>query len=105
MAQQTRTNLAVAGTGGRVQRPSLATRAAPACIGLLLGLLALGPGLGPGYLLSYDMVFVPRPPFNALVLGTSGTLPRAVPSDAVIAALARVLPADVAQKLALLAIF
>jgi hypothetical protein len=105
MAQQTRTNLAVAGTGGRVQRPSLPTRAAPACLGLLLGLLALGPGLGPGYLLSYDMVFVPRPPFNGLVLGTSGTLPRAVPSDAVIAALARVLPAELVQKLALLAIF
>jgi hypothetical protein len=73
--------------------------------GLCLGLLALGPGLLPGYLLSYDMVFVPSPPFNGAVLGTSGTLPRAVPSDATVATLARLLPADVVQKIVLLAIF
>jgi hypothetical protein len=76
-----------------------------AVAGLLLGVLALGPGVLPGYLLSYDMVFVPSPPFNAAVLGTSGALPRAVPSDAVVAALARVIPADAVQKLILLAIF
>ena len=51
------------------------------------------------------MVFVPRPQFNAVVLGTSGALPRAVPSDAVMAVLARALPADLVQKLVLLAIF
>jgi hypothetical protein len=78
---------------------------AAAAAGLLLGLLALGPGLLPGYLLSYDMVFVPRPPFNAAVLGTSGALPRAVPSDAVVAALARAVPADAVQKVILMAIF
>ena len=78
---------------------------AGAVTGLCLGLLALGPGLLPGYLLSYDMVFVPRPAFNGAVLGTSGTLPRAVPSDAVVAALARLLPADAVQKGLLLAIF
>ncbi len=76
-----------------------------ACVGLVLGMLALGPGLLPGYLLSYDMVFVPAPQFNAAMLGTAGTLPRAVPSDAVVAAIARALPADVVQKLVLLAIF
>src|SRR5580700_1838337 len=76
-----------------------------ACVGLCLGLLALGPGLLPGYLLSYDMVFVPSPAFNGAVLGTSGTLPRAVPSDAVMAALARIAPADLVQKGVLLAIF
>jgi hypothetical protein len=92
------------GTAG----PAAATRRATvagAVAGLCLGLLALGPGLLPGYLLSYDMVFVPRPPFNGSVLGTSGTLPRAVPSDAVIATLARALPADAVQKIVLLAIF
>jgi hypothetical protein len=73
--------------------------------GLCLGLLAVGPGLLPGYLLSYDMVFVPSPPFNGAVLGTSGTLPRAVPSDAAVATLARLLPADAVQKIVLLAIF
>jgi hypothetical protein len=76
-----------------------------ALAGLLLGLLALGPGLGRGFLLSYDMVAVPRQPFTAAMFGWGGALPRAVPSDAVAAAAARVLPADIVQKLFLLAIF
>ena len=73
--------------------------------GLALGLLALGPGIAPGYLLSYDMVFVPDPSFTATTFGLTGTLPRAVPSDAVVALLAQVLPADLVQKLVLLLIF
>lgn len=104
MTEQTRTNVA-AGTGPPVPRRRPVVRLVPACTGLVLGLLALGPGLRPGYLLSYDMVFVPRPPFNAAVLGTSGELPRAVPSDAVMAALASLVPADLVQKLVLLAIW
>ena len=71
--------------------------------GLCLGLLALGPGLRRGFLLSYDMVFVPREPFAAAMPGLAP--PRAVPSDLVIAAASRVLPADIVQKLVLLAIF
>jgi hypothetical protein len=71
--------------------------------GLGLGLLALGPGLGRGFLLSYDMVVVPREPFTAALPGLAP--PRAVPSDLVIAAASRVLPGDVVQKLVLLAIF
>jgi hypothetical protein len=71
--------------------------------GLCLGLLALGPGLGRGFLLSYDMVFVPREPFAAAMPGLAP--PRAVPSDLVIAAASRVLPGDIVQKLVLLAIF
>ena len=71
--------------------------------GLCLGLLALGPGLRRGFLLSYDMVFVPRMPFSTALPGLAP--PRAVPSDLVIAAASRVVPGDVAQKLVLLAIF
>jgi hypothetical protein len=74
-------------------------------LGLGLGLLALGPGLRRGFLLSYDMIFVPRQPFTATMSGLAGGPPRAVPSDAVVAAAARVLPADVVQKAVLLAIF
>ena len=74
-------------------------------LGLVLGLLALGPGLRRGFLLSYDMVVVPREPFSAAMVGLAGGPPRAVPSDAVLAAASRVLPADIAQKLVLLAIF
>jgi hypothetical protein len=74
-------------------------------VGLVLGLLALGPGLARGFLLSYDMVFVPREPFTAAMAGLSGGPPRAVPSDAVVAVASRVLPADIVQKIILLAIF
>ena len=49
--------------------------------GLVLGLLALGPGLRRGFLLTYDMVFVPREPFSAALPGLAP--PRAVPSDLV----------------------
>ena len=74
-------------------------------MGLGLGLLALGPGLPRGFLLSYDMVAVPREPFTATMFGLAGGPPRAVPSDAVLAVFSRVLPADIAQKLVLLSIF
>ena len=57
----------------------------PALVGLGLGVLALGPGLRRGFLLSYDMVFVPRMPFSAALLGLTGGPPRAVPSDAAVA--------------------
>jgi hypothetical protein len=76
-----------------------------ALAGLLLGPLALGPALGRGFVLSYDMVFVPDPPFSSALLGLSGGPARPVPSDAVVAVAARVLPADVLQKIILLAIF
>jgi hypothetical protein len=49
------------------------------------------------------MLFVPREPFAAALPGLAP--PRAVPSDLVAAVASRVLPADVVQKLALLAIF
>jgi hypothetical protein len=77
----------------------------PALAGLGLGLLALGPGLGRGFLLSYDMVFVPRMPFSAALIGLTGGPPRAVPSDAVVAVASLLMPADVLQKLILLLIF
>ncbi|HEV3067801.1 MAG TPA: hypothetical protein VGY50_08145 [Streptosporangiaceae bacterium] len=84
---------------------ALAARAWPALAGLGLGALALGPGLRRGFLLSYDMVIVPRQPFTAALAGLAGGPPRAVPSDAVVAVASRVLPADLVQKLLLLSIF
>ncbi|HEY0541880.1 MAG TPA: hypothetical protein VGD53_26160 [Actinoallomurus sp.] len=73
--------------------------------GLVLGALAIGPGLAPGFVLSYDMVFVPRPAFSRATFGLTGMLPRHVPSDAVVTALSHLAPADVVQKAILLAIF
>ncbi|MEV4242351.1 hypothetical protein AB0J63_02965 [Streptosporangium canum] len=78
-----------------------AERSAPALLGLLLALLALGPALGPGFVLRYDMVFVPDPP---LTLPGEG-FPRAVPSDLVVALLSRIAPDQMVQKAVLIGIF
>jgi hypothetical protein len=83
--------------------PSPMRRYAAAFAGLLLGLLALGPGLRRGFLLSYDMVFVPHESFAAALPGLSPA--RNMPSDPVVAAASRILPADIVQKGFLLAIF
>jgi hypothetical protein len=77
----------------------------PALTGLALGLLALGPALGPGFVLTFDMVFVPQPPIGAADIGAGGGPPRAVPSDLVVALLARIVPAAALQKVILIAIF
>lgn len=65
---------------------------------MLLAGLMLGPALGPGLVLSYDMVWVPdltlRPDFWGL--GTSQ--PRAVPSDAVVAMLDELVGGQLLQK-------
>lgn len=67
---------------------------------LLVGLL-LGPALGAGYVLSYDLVFVPQQALRGDFLGLGTGLPRAVPGDAVVAVLDNVVPAMLLQKLAL----
>lgn len=73
----------------------------PALVGAGLAALALGPALGWGFVLRYDMVFVPDPP----LLPDTGGFPRAVPSDLVVALLSRVLPGEIVQKALLVAIF
>jgi hypothetical protein len=77
----------------------------PALTGLILGLLALGPALSGGFVLSYDMVFVPGPPVGYADLGLDGSPPRAVPSDLVVALAAKIIPASLVEKLILIAIF
>ena len=77
-------------------------RAVPAAWSSLLAVLLLGPALGPGYVLSFDMVWVPDLVLRADVLGVGTGLPRAVPSDAVVAVLDEVLPGALLQDLVLL---
>lgn len=67
----------------------------------VLPLLLLGPALGPGYVLSYDMVWVPDLSLRSDFLGLGTALPRAVPSDAVVSLLDEVVPGAVLQKLVL----
>ncbi len=70
-----------------------------------LATLALAPLLARGYVLVYDMVFVPRTQLTGELLGLGTSVARAVPSDLLVALGSRALPADVLQKLLLLAIF
>ena len=89
-----------AATGGtRVARWH---RYVPFAWSLVLSLLLLGTALGRGYVLSYDMVWVPDLAMRPSFLGLSSTLPRAVPSDAVVAVLDEVVPGMLLQKLVLL---
>jgi hypothetical protein len=70
---------------------------------VILALLMLGPALGPGYVLSYDMVWVPDLALRPDFLGVGSGLPRAVPSDAVVATVDEVVPGMLLQKVVLLA--
>ncbi len=72
-----------------------------------LALAVLAPLVRRGYVLTYDMVWVPRLDLDRPEVWGLGTgLPRAVPSDAVAALLGKVLPAEVVQRLVLfLALF
>ncbi len=67
-----------------------------------LAAVVLGPALGPGHLLRQDLVSVPRPVFTVDTFGVGDRLPRAVPWDAVVAAVARVLPSGYPVALAAL---
>lgn len=58
--------------------------------------------LARGFALTHDMVFVPGQPFKAGWLGLDGSVPRAVPSDALVAAVEVGVPGDLLQKAILL---
>lgn len=69
---------------------------------LVLVSLIWWPLLAPGYVLSYDMVWVPRlDPARPEWWGSGTSLPRAVPSDAVLAVAGLVLPMAIVQRLVL----
>ncbi|WP_157544581.1 hypothetical protein [Nocardioides halotolerans] len=77
-------------------------RQAPVVVwALVVALVVLGPALGPGFLLVRDMVWVPDLALRADALGLGSGLPRAVPSDAVVAVLDEVVPGMLLQKLVL----
>jgi hypothetical protein len=70
----------------------------------LLALAVCTPLFARGYVLSYDMVWVPHLDLDrAEVWGLGSALPRAVPSDAVVALLGAVIPAAVVQRIVLFA--
>lgn len=70
----------------------------------LVALVLLGPALAPGLVLSYDLVMAPDAGFTPFALGAGVVAPRAVPSDAVVAAASLLLPTPLVQKLLLLGV-
>lgn len=66
--------------------------------------LVLAPLARPGFLLSYDMVTVPRQRLVPDALGLGSALPRAVPQDAVMALLTSVVPGAVVYRVALIGV-
>lgn len=71
--------------------------------GVVLALLLLAPLLGPGYVLVRDMVFVPRTPLAAQLLGLDG-VPRDSPSELVVALAGRAVATGWLQDVLLLAL-
>ena len=70
----------------------------------LLALAVCLPFFGRGYILSYDMVWVPRLDLDRPeIWGLGSGLPRAVPSDAIVALLGAAMPAAIVQRLVLFA--
>ncbi len=76
-----------------------------AVVGLVAGLLCVGPLLGGGFVLAYDMVVVPRPPLGLGLLGLGTELGRNVPAQLLMALCSRVVPAGWLQDLVLLGWF
>jgi hypothetical protein len=74
----------------------------PSLWSLVLAVLLLGGALRPGYVLTYDMVWVPDLTVRGDFWGMGSGLPRAVPSDLVVALLDDVVPGMVLQKAVLL---
>lgn len=64
----------------------------------------MAPLLARGYVLTYDMVFVPRLELTSNLLGLDTAVARAVPGDLLVALASRLVPADLVQKLILLGI-
>ena len=91
---------------GGVARTEVRGRALlwPTAWAVVLAVLLLGGALGPGYVLSYDMVWVPDLALRADVLGLGSALPRAVPSDAVVGVLDELLGGMLLQKVVLLGV-
>lgn len=70
---------------------------------LFLALLLLAPTLPAGYVLLRDMIFTPQQPVTPAAFGLGSALPRAVPVDAVMAAVTAVVPGMLVQKAVLFA--
>ncbi|MEV6412910.1 hypothetical protein [Kribbella sp. NPDC051718] len=71
---------------------------------VLLTVLITVPLLAPGYVVGYDMVFVPDLTLRLDLFGVTTALPRAVPSDVLVAVLDEVAGGQLLNKLVIVAI-
>ncbi|TDB71437.1 hypothetical protein E1182_25110 [Micromonospora sp. KC721] len=69
--------------------------------GLAVTALVLAPLAAPGYVLSYDMVFVPHQPWRAELVLPGDSLPRAVPLDALVSLASLAVPGWLLQRVVL----
>lgn len=76
----------------------------PGAVSLVQALLVLGPALGPGVVIAYDMPWSPDARWTPFVLGQGTPAPRVVPSDAFMVLFGKVLGAGLTQSLVLVAI-
>jgi hypothetical protein len=65
----------------------------------------VAPLLAPGFVLSYDLSFVPRPRLSAGLIGLGTALPTNVPFGLLVAVAARVLTGQIVEKALLAAVF
>ncbi|GIG88550.1 hypothetical protein Pen02_34860 [Plantactinospora endophytica] len=80
------------------ERVALYGLAAAICVAVLAPLAA------PGYVLAFDMVFVPRQPLRWDLVAPADVLPRSVPLDAVVSLVTQVVPGWLVQRFALVAV-
>lgn len=73
-------------------------------VSVVVAVLVLGPALGAGVVVAYDMPWAPDARLTPFALGIGTPAPRAVPSDAVAAVLGLALGSALTQKLVLLTI-
>ncbi len=75
-------------------------------VSVVVAVVVLGPALlAPGSVLRGDMVFVPQQPWKDAWLGLDGSVPRAVPMDALVSLATQVVPGGWLQKILLLISF
>ncbi|MEU4691605.1 hypothetical protein [Actinoplanes sp. NPDC023714] len=84
--------------------PALLRRLGPRAVAAGITAVVLAPLALPGYVLRYDMVFVPRQPLSWEMIAPADALPRAVPLDAVVSLANLAVPGWLLQRVALVAL-
>ncbi|MEU4561524.1 hypothetical protein AB0F72_24335 [Actinoplanes sp. NPDC023936] len=80
------------------------TLSAPHLVAAGITAVVLAPLALPGYVLRYDMVFVPRQPLSWEMIAPADALPRAVPLDALVSLANLAVPGWLLQRICLVAL-